>query len=176
MLLFAAAVFALRAPGSLGIGQTSHGRSFALLRACLLYSSLGAMALLARAFKLWDTRTAQGLLRDMVEARALKLGLYLVLLVQLALYLIVALQRIDWAMVVCFIGLNYLGTKAPQMLWSYGLLTVATVPQVCRGGGKEGGGDPIHAQPFRTCHGIVCTAPRRRRMRWSSPRCASRCG
>ena len=31
--------------------------------------------------------------------------------------------------VVAFLGVNYLATRAPQMLWSYALITLATLPQ-----------------------------------------------
>ena len=45
------------------------------------------------------------------------------------LYIPASLVRLDYAAVVCFLGLNYLATRAPQMLWGYVLLTLATLPQ-----------------------------------------------
>lgn len=78
-------IFALRAPASLGIGAATPSKSYGLLRATVLFTSLGAIALIARALKLWSTQTVQMFLRDLAEARMLKLLLYCFLLAQLLL-------------------------------------------------------------------------------------------
>jgi len=122
-------IYAYHAPATLGMGATSYGRSYGLLRACVLYASLGSVALLARALSLWDTQTAQLLLRDALQARFQKQWLYWLLGIQLLLYLIVALAEFDYAAVVPLLGLNYLSSKSPQMLWGYVLLTLVTLPQ-----------------------------------------------
>lgn len=121
--------YAFRAPSSLGIGPALPSKAYSLMRACVLFTSLGAVALLAHAMRLWDTQTVQLLLRDVAEARLLKRLLYSLLFLQLLLYIPASLTRIDYAAVVCFLGLNYLATRAPQMLWGYVLLTLATLPQ-----------------------------------------------
>ena len=95
----------------------------------MLFTSLGTLALIARALKLWDTHTVQLFLRDVRESRTLKLALYVLLGAQLLLYLPVTLVQLDYAPVICLLGANYLATRAPQMLWSYALLTLATLPQ-----------------------------------------------
>lgn len=41
----------------------------------------------------------------------------------------VSLVKMDYAWVISFLGVNYLATRSPQMLWSYVLLTVTTLPQ-----------------------------------------------
>ena len=48
---------------------------------------------------------------------------------QVALYLIVSLTVLDYAMIVPLLGLNYLANKSPQTLWGYVLLTLVTLPQ-----------------------------------------------
>ena len=122
-------VFAYRAPASLGVGRVYFSKSYGLTRAVVLFATLAAIALLARAFKLWDTQTVHLFLRDVAESRALKLWLYCVLGAQLLLYVPVSLVQLDYAPVVAFLGVNYLATRAPQMLWSYALITLATLPQ-----------------------------------------------
>jgi hypothetical protein len=121
--------YAFRAPSSLGIGPAVPSKAYGLMRACVLFTSLGAVALLAHAMSLWDTQTVQLLLRDVGEARLLKRLLYTLLFLQMLLYIPASLVRLDYAAVVCFLGLNYLATRAPQMLWGYVLLTLATLPQ-----------------------------------------------
>jgi hypothetical protein len=44
------------------------------------------------------------------------------------IYLVVALDTFDYAVIVPLRRLNYLSSKAPQMLWAYVLLTVITLP------------------------------------------------
>jgi len=72
--------------------------------------------------------TVQLLVQDYVESRLLKRALYGLLFTQLLCYVPVSLVHVDYAAVICFLGLNYLATRAPQMLWGYALLTVATLP------------------------------------------------
>ena len=122
-------IYAYRAPASLGVGRASPSKSYGLMRACVLFTSLGALALVARSLKLWDTQTVQIFLRDVREARLLKLALYLMLGAQLLLYVPVSLVQFDYAAVICLLGINYIATRAPQMLWGYALLTIATLPQ-----------------------------------------------
>jgi hypothetical protein len=122
-------VYAYQMPPTLGMGDTAPGRSYGLLRACVLYASLTLVMLLARAFSLWDTATAQALARDVLEARLLKRALYSALFTQLGLYLLVCTTQLDYGFVVVLLGLNYLSSKAPTMLWAYALLALATLPQ-----------------------------------------------
>jgi len=122
-------IYAYRAPASLGIGRTLPAKSYGLMRAVVLFTSLGTLALVARALKLWDTLTVQLFFRDVAESRFLKLALYCVLGAQLLLYVPVTLVQLDYAAVICFLGANYLATRAPQMLWGYALCTLATLPQ-----------------------------------------------
>jgi hypothetical protein len=68
------------------------------------------------------------MLKGLHEARALKRSLYVLLLAQLALYGVVALQALDFSALICFVGLAYLDAKAPNLLVAYTLLTVATLP------------------------------------------------
>lgn len=121
--------YAYHAPATLGMGATAYDRSYGLLRACVLYASLGSVALLARALSLWDTQTAQQLLHEALQARFQKQWLYWMLSIQLTLYLVVALAEFDYAAIVPLLGLNYLSSKSPQMLWAYILLTLVTLPQ-----------------------------------------------
>jgi len=44
------------------------------------------------------------------------------------IYLVVALDTFDYAVIVPLRRLNYLSSKAPQMLWAYVLLTVINLP------------------------------------------------
>ena len=60
-------IYAYQAPPTLGIGSVTSGKSYCLVRATVLYASIGSVALLARFLSLWDTRTAQLFLRDMLE-------------------------------------------------------------------------------------------------------------
>lgn len=122
-------VYAIRAPATLGLGAVRTSKSYQLVRACVLCTSFGTLALVARALKLWDTHTVQLFLRDVRESRSLKLALYVALGAQLFLYVPVCLLQLDYAPVICFLGANYLATRAAQMLWSYVLLTLATLPQ-----------------------------------------------
>ena len=117
----------------------------------MLYASLVGIGLLARSLHLWDTQTVQLLVRDVRESHSLKYMLYVVLGAQLVLYGVASLLRVDYAFVVCALGLNYLATRAPQMLWAYALLTLATLPQdaaeVARMYAQWGGSDVVD----RTC-------------------------
>jgi hypothetical protein len=122
-------IYAYRVPASLGMGNTSVSKSYQMVRACVLYASLGGVALLSRSFSLWDTNTAQMLLRDLSEARFLKRAMYWMLFAQMVLYLAVCLTQMDYAFITCILGLNYLSSKSPQMLWAYALLSLATLPQ-----------------------------------------------
>jgi len=122
-------LYAYRAPSTLGMGAAQHSRSYGLLRACVFYASLGSVTLLARALSLWNTQTAQLLLHEALEARFQKQWLYWMLTVQLLLYLVIALDTFDYAAIVPLLGLNYLSSKSPQMLWAYILMTLVTLPQ-----------------------------------------------
>ena len=121
--------YSLHTPATLGMGAAYYDRSYGLLRACVLYASLGSVTLLALALSLWDTQTAQMLVAEALAARFHKQWLYWMLSIQLVLYLVVALDTFDYAAIVPLLGLNYLSSKAPQMLWAYVLLTVVTLPQ-----------------------------------------------
>ena len=129
LLAVAVCIYAFRVPTSLGLGAAVAGRSYGLARGCLLISSICAIGLFARVLKLWDTRTMQNILADMAESRTLKLALYLMLGLQMVCYLVVSLVSVDWAAVIVFLGLNYLGTRSPQLLWTYALLTLISLPQ-----------------------------------------------
>ena len=122
-------IYAYQAPPTLGIGSVTSGKSYRLVRAAVFYASIGSVVLLARSFSLWDTQTAQSFLRDMLEARFLKQYVYWLLVMQVALYLLVSLTVLDYAMIVPLLGLNYLANKSPQTLWGYVLLTLVTLPQ-----------------------------------------------
>ena len=50
------------------------------------------------------------------------------LAVQVLLHLVVALDVVDYAVVIPILGLNYLSTRSPQMLWAYVLLTLFALP------------------------------------------------
>jgi len=121
--------FAFRAPATLGMGATAPSKSYGLVQAGVLYASVGSVALVARAFSLWDTRTVQMIVRELLQARFMKQWLYWMLCAQLLLFAIVSLTRLDYSFVLCLLGLNYLATKQVQMLWGYALLSLVTLPQ-----------------------------------------------
>jgi hypothetical protein len=108
-------IYALRAPASLGVGPAAPSKSYQLMRACVLFTSLGTLALVARALKLWDTHTVQHFLRDVRESRLLKRAIYALLGAQLLLYAVVTLLQLNYAAVIVFLGANYLATRAPQV-------------------------------------------------------------
>ena len=83
--------YSLHTPATLGMGAAYYDRSYGLLRACVLYASLGSVTLLALALSLWDTQTAQ-----MLAARFHKQWLYWMLSIQMVLYLVVALDIQYW--------------------------------------------------------------------------------
>ena len=61
--------YSLHTPATLGMGAAYYDRSYGLLRACVLYASLGSVTLLALALSLWDTQTAQMLVAEALAAR-----------------------------------------------------------------------------------------------------------
>jgi len=128
LILVAVMMYASHTPETFGIGPSQFGQSFELIRCCVLMSSLLAVALLARAFKLWGTHTVQALLAEVREARTLKQALYLLLFAQVVLYLIVSLADVQLGAVICFLGLNYLATKSLHMLWGYVAFTLVSLP------------------------------------------------
>jgi len=128
MILIALTLYAASTPDDFGVSPANFGQSFELMRACVLLTSLLAVTLLARALKLWDSQTVKDMLSDLQDARALKLAVYLMLGVQVFLYLVVALAEVQFGAVICLLGLNYLSTKSLQMLWAYVLLTLVSLP------------------------------------------------
>ena len=80
------------------------------------------------------------------------------------IYLVVALDTFDYAVIVPLRRLNYLSSKAPQMLWAYVLLTVI-ISSICRTRTRSHAhvcapllrrGQPTRAQWLRRGH--QCTA------------------
>ena len=88
--------YSLHTPATLGMGAAYYDRSYGLLRACVLYASLGSVTLLALALSLWDTQTAQMLVAEALAARFHKQWLYWMLSIQMVLYLVVALDIQYW--------------------------------------------------------------------------------
>ena len=163
LTMFGLFLYAFGAPASLGMGEARLSESYGLLRACVLYASIGSAALLSRALALWDTVTAQRLIQELVQARFLKQWLCWLLLAQLGLYLLVALSRVDYAAVPCLLGLNYLVTKSPQMLWAYVLLVLITLPQdveqlalTAKSGGQTDTVEGVTSVAFRLVVALKC--------------------
>jgi len=128
LLVIALTCFASLAPATIGIGSPEFGDSFALVRAMVLLTSVCGMGLAAHSLQLWDVSNLAEMLNEMRTSRALKRALYVLLLTQLALYAVVALIALDYSSLICFVGLMYLDTKAPNLLVAYVLLTAATLP------------------------------------------------
>ena len=79
-------------PATLGMGAAYYDRSYGLVRACVLYASLGSVTLLALAL----SQTAQMLVAEALAARFHKQWLYRMLSIQMVLYLVVALDIQYW--------------------------------------------------------------------------------
>ena len=121
--------YSYRAPASIGVGRASFSKSYGLMRACVLFTAMGTLALATQSARLWDTATVQSFIRDYYDSRPLKLAIYSMIGIQLLLYIPLSLIQLDYAFVLCLLGANYLATRAVQMLWSYTLLTLLTIPQ-----------------------------------------------
>jgi len=128
LVLVAVTMYASNTPDTFGVGEAQFGQSFELIRCCVLLSTLLAVALLARALKLWSSETVKDMVAEVWESRTLKLLLYLLLLAQVFLYLIVSLADVQFSAVICFLGLHYLATKSISMLWGYVLFTLVSLP------------------------------------------------
>jgi len=86
------------------------------------------MVLAAQTLKLWESQVLGDFLQDLRGARLVVRCLYGMLFVQLLLYGVVALVRVDMSLLIPCVGVYYLATKKGNVLVAYLMLTISTLP------------------------------------------------
>jgi len=128
LLVIFIAGYAAKAPRTLGFGEAELGQSYYLAVACVFISSIGGMVLAAQTLKLWESQVLVDFLQDLRGARLVVRCLYGMLFVQLLLYGVVALVRVDMSLLIPCVGVYYLATKKGNVLVAYLMLTISTLP------------------------------------------------
>merc|ERR1711988_690901 len=116
-------------PDSLGWGTVTMQSSFGLLRFAFFVVSVFASLLIASFFDLWHTDNvveawAEFSQTDLFTA---KKALYLLLMLQLSLYLLYTIVEVDWAMLLIIICGYYLDAKKRNFMLMYLVIIAVTV-------------------------------------------------
>jgi len=128
-LFFAMTSFAAVHPDSLGWGPNTLQSSFGLLRFAFFIVSVFASLLVASFFDLWHTDNvveawAEFSQTDLFTA---KKALYLLLMVQMTLYLVYTIVEVDWAMLLVIICGYYLDAKKRNFMLMYLVIISVTL-------------------------------------------------
>jgi len=128
-MFFAMTSYAAAIPDNLGWGSTNLESSFGLLRFAFFLVSIFAALLVASFFDLWHTDNvveawAEFTQTDLFTA---KKALYLLLMFQMALYLLYTIIAVDWSMLLVVIAGYYLDAKKRNFMLMYLVIVSVTV-------------------------------------------------
>jgi hypothetical protein len=128
-MFFAMTSYAAAIPDDLGWGDTTLESSFGLLRFAFFLISIFAALLVASFFDLWHTDNvveawAEFTQTDLFTA---KKALYLLLMFQMALYLLYTIIEVDWSMLLIVIAGYYLDAKKRNFMLMYLVIVSVTV-------------------------------------------------
>merc|ERR1711935_489547 len=112
-MFFAMTSYAAAVPDDLGWGGTNLESSFGLLRFAFFLVSIFSALLVASFFDLWHTDNVVEAWAEFTQTDLLtaKKALYLLLMFQMALYLLYTIVEVDWSMLLVVIAGYYLDAK-----------------------------------------------------------------
>lgn len=122
-------VYAAMIPDTLGWGPVDLEASFGLLRLSFVLISLFGAILAANLFNLWNAENVVEAWMEFTEARLLsaKKALYLELMFQLALYLFLIIDEVDWSALLIVLAGFYLDAKNKNFLLMYLVLVTISI-------------------------------------------------
>jgi len=128
-LFVAMAMFSAKLPKTLGSGAVGTEASFGMLRLCFLLVTLCGSLLVTSLFKLWNAEGVAEAWREFCETKfaSAKKALYLLLMLQMALYVLLTFQKFQWEMLLVGICGYYLDAKKRNFLLVYLVLTAMSL-------------------------------------------------
>merc|ERR1712159_1744 len=121
--------YAAAVPDDLGWGATVLESSFGLLRFAFFIVSIFSALLVASFFDLWHTDNVVEAWAEFTQTDLLtaKKALYLLLMFQMALYLLYTIVEVDWSMLLVVIAGYYLDAKKRNFMLMYLVVVSVTV-------------------------------------------------
>ena len=128
-MFFAMTSYAAAVPDDLGWGGTNLESSFGLLRFAFFLVSIFSALLVASFFDLWHTDNVVEAWAEFTQTDLLtaKKALYLLLMFQMALYLLYTIVEVDWSMLLVVIAGYYLDAKKRNFMLMYLVIVSVTV-------------------------------------------------
>jgi hypothetical protein len=130
-LFVAMGMFSAKLPKTLGSPGSPVGTeaSFGLLRLCFLLVTLCGSALVVSLFKLWNAENVAEAWREFTETKfaSAKKALYLLLMLQMALYILLTIQDFQWELMLVGICGYYLDAKKRNFLLVYLVLVAMSL-------------------------------------------------
>ena len=116
-------------PDSLGWGTVSLEASFGLLRVCFVLSSLNTALVTNSVFKLWGDDVLPKFWKTFMDVpwAAPKKYLYILLALQLALYFMLVVTDVDWAVLLVVIMWIYLGSGQRSFMIMYLTIIIISI-------------------------------------------------
>jgi len=122
-------VYASMVPDSLGWGTVQLEASFGLLRFAFVLVSIFGALLVSNLFTLWDAGNVIEAWMEFTEAKlfSAKKALYLLLFLQLGLYLLLVVSYVDWSGLLIVLAGFYLDAKNKNFLLMYLVLVSISI-------------------------------------------------
>jgi len=121
--------YATMIPDSLGWGTVELEASFGLLRVCFVLSSLNVAVVANSVFHLWGDDALKTAWDGFMAVPWLspKKALYIELAIQLALYFMMVVDEVDWAVLLVVIAFIYLGSGQKSFMIMYVTIIIISI-------------------------------------------------